>query len=229
MEIIDGQLHDPSTWLDWEGVPTETRLKVLTETLFASIDAVGVDGAVLMASAPWAESVAIAHPDRFVSVPRVNPFPVVAGADGAATSFRASSDELDVEAPDIEEQIAATFARPGIAGIRFAIGFWPDVVERWNAGAFDRAVAACATQGIPIFMFVSGHLEIVAPVAQAHPDLTLIVDHLGLRQPPLEPVDNPPWARVSELIELARFPNIAVKLCGATSLSTQPYPYADSW
>ena len=226
MEIIDGQLHGSSTWLDWSAEQDETRNKVLTESLFAGMDAVGVDAVVLQAAGPWAEGLGAEFPDRIAVIPRVNPFPA---AGGDASTFRGSSDELDVEDPRIEDRLAATFAQPGIRGIRFSVGFWPDVVERWNAGVFDRAIAACADQQIPVFMFVSGHLEIVAPVAQAHPDLTLIVDHLGLRQPPLEEVDNPPWKRLSELIAVAKYPNVSVKMCGATSLSAEPYPYGDAW
>lgn len=192
---------------------------VLTESLLTTTDAVGVDGAVLMPSdVVWAESVAAAYPDRFTVIPRLNP-----GFDDP------EGREMDPEDPDIEQQIGAAFARPGVSGIRFSIGFWEEIVERWHAGRFDRALGACAKQSIPIFMFVSGHIELVEPVAQRYPGLPIVVDHMGLRQPPLEPVDSPPWARLDELLVLAKYENISVKLCGATSLSLEGYPFRDSW
>jgi L-fuconolactonase len=219
MEIVDGQLHEPGVWFKWEEASQETWHTVLTESLLTTVDAVGVDGAVLMPSdTVWAERVAEAYPGRFAVIPRVYPGPPnPAGA------------EIDPEAPDIEDQLTAAFARPGIKGIRFALGFWDDVVERWKQGAFDRAVDACARHDIPIFMFVSGHMDLVAPVAERYPDLPIVVDHMGIRQPPLEPVDSPPWRRLGELLALGRHPNVSVKLCGAPSLSLEGPPYADSW
>ena len=38
-----------------------------------------------------------------------------------------------------------------------------------------------------------------------------------------------PFARLPGLLELAVHPNVAVKLCGAPSLSLQPYPFEDVW
>jgi predicted TIM-barrel fold metal-dependent hydrolase len=219
VEIVDGQLHEPGVWLEWKGAPPATWHDVLTESLLTTTDAVGVHGAVLMPSdVVWAESVAAAYPGRFTVIPRLNP-----GFDDPERR------EMEPEDPDIEEQISAAFARPGVTGIRFSIGFWEEIVERWHAGRFDRALGACAEQGVPIFLFVSGHLELVEPVAQRYPDVPIVVDHMGLRQPPLEPVDSPPWARLDELLALAKYENISVKLCGATSLSLEDYPFRDSW
>ena len=78
-------------------------------------------------------------------------------------------------------------------------------------------------------MFISGHLDRVGPLAARYPKLTLVVDHLGLAQPPLEAPDSPPFARLPGLLELAAHPNVAVKLCGAPSLSLEPYPFEDVW
>jgi L-fuconolactonase len=219
MEIVDGQLHEPGVWFEWAGAPNEMWHTVLTESLLTTTDAVGVDAAVLMPSdTDWAEGVASSYPGRFAVIPRLYPGP----PNPAGT-------EIDPEAPDIEEQIVAAFARPAIKGIRFALGFWEEVVARWKEGAFDNAVEACARHDIPIFMFVSGHMDIVAPLAERYPGLRIVVDHMGIRQPPLEPVDSPPWRRLDELLALGKYPNISVKLCGAPSLSLTGPPYADSW
>jgi hypothetical protein len=59
--------------------------------------------------------------------------------------------------------------------------------------------------------------------------LTVILDHLGLAQPPSDSRDLPPFRRLSELLEVARYPNVAVKLCGAAALSEAPYPFDDLW
>jgi L-fuconolactonase len=219
MEIVDGQLHEPGVWFEWEEAAPETWRTVLTESLLTTMDAVGVDAAVIVPTErEWAEQVAAAHPGRFAVVPRVYPGPP-----------NPLGDEIDPEAPDIEDKLVETFGRPGTKGIRFSVGFWDEVVGRWKAGAFDRAVEVCARHDVPIFLFASGHMDIVGPTAERHPDLRIVLDHMGIRQPPLEPVDSPPWRRLDELLKLASYPNIFVKLCGAPSLSLEGPPYADSW
>ena len=65
--------------------------------------------------------------------------------------------------------------------------------------------------------------------ARTFPDLTLIVDHFGLRQYPPLTMDADAWEKLPGLLDLARFPNVAVKFCGAQLLSNQPYPHADIW
>jgi L-fuconolactonase len=220
MEIVDGQLHEPGVWFEWKDAQPETWHNVMTESLLTTMDAVGVDAAVLVPSYDqvWTQRVAAEYPERFASVPRLYSGPP-----------SPPSDEIDPEAPDIEDQLVEMFGRPGIRGIRFSIGFWDEVVARWKEGAFDRAVEVCSRHDIPIFLFASGHIDIVAPVAERYPDLQIALDHMGIRQPPLEPVDSPPWRRLDELLELAKYPNICVKLCGAPSLSLEGPPYSDSW
>jgi len=72
----------------------------------------------------------------------------------------------------------------------------------------------------------AGFLPKVAEVAQRHPRLKLILDHLGrpsggaASQPDL-------WANLSEVIALARYPNVAMKATGAPSYSGRAYPFAD--
>jgi predicted TIM-barrel fold metal-dependent hydrolase len=65
-------------------------------------------------------------------------------------------------------------------------------------------------------------------IAKAHPDLTLILDHIGLNQTP-GPVAADPWADLPLVLALAEHANIAVKLCGANTLSHEPFPYHDVW
>jgi L-fuconolactonase len=221
IEIVDAQLHDPGAWLEWDNADQETRRGILTELVLAITEAVGVDAVLLFPSAEeesWAEQLSTKWPGQFAFVPRANP--------GIAHQENA----LDPEAANVEERIAAARLRPGVKGMRFVASksFWPEGVESLTAGRWDRALAACEREGLPIFMFASGNLEVVAPVAKAHPDLTIIVDHIGMKQPPLENLDNPLWKALPDLLELARYPNIGIKMCGAPSLSTEPYPFLDA-
>jgi predicted TIM-barrel fold metal-dependent hydrolase len=69
----------------------------------------------------------------------------------------------------------------------------------------------------------------VAPVAEAHPNMTIIVDHIGLPSPPPMKLDPDPWTQLPDVVDLARFPNVAIKLSAPNALSKTPYPHDDIW
>ena len=56
-----------------------------------------------------------------------------------------------------------------------------------------------------------------------------MIDHLGLLQPFRPPVPADVWADLPKLLDLARFPNVRVKVSGACTMSHQPFPYDDIW
>jgi predicted TIM-barrel fold metal-dependent hydrolase len=62
----------------------------------------------------------------------------------------------------------------------------------------------------------------VAQVAERHPGLKLIIDHLGR---PSGTKDDAAWTSLPAMLALARHPNVAIKATGAPSYSSEPYPY----
>jgi predicted TIM-barrel fold metal-dependent hydrolase len=68
----------------------------------------------------------------------------------------------------------------------------------------------------------SEFLPVVGQVAERHPGLRLIVDHLGRRS---GTKDEAAFANLPEMLTLARYPNVAIKATGAPSYSSEPYPY----
>jgi L-fuconolactonase len=210
MQIIDAQIHDVGPWSDWTHEATDLQHRVLTELVVAYLDAVGVDGVILFpggddAEAAWA---AAALPDRFAYVPPITP-----------------------NTPDVNGTVLAAKHRRdrGLVGLRAIIG-WPldgSEVRRLESGAWDAVFGACEEHQVPLFLFITGWLERTADIIARFPGLTLIVDHLGLRQPPLDDAEVPPFKSLPVLLELAKLPNVNVKLCGLPALSRQPYPYSD--
>jgi predicted TIM-barrel fold metal-dependent hydrolase len=209
MPIIDAQIHDVGPYWDWLGASDDQQHKIMGEVTIAYLDAIGVDRVVLFPGGhdPHSDWLSRELPERFTYVPHISP-------------------EDDVEAVARDAR-----AHPGIAGLRVVAG-WPldgSEIARLEAGVWDPAFAACERHGVPVFLFITGWLPLAARVAERFPRLTLIVDHLGLRQPPLDQADDPPFARLPQLLDLARFANVHVKLCGLPGLSRERFPYRDAW
>jgi predicted TIM-barrel fold metal-dependent hydrolase len=174
------------------------------------MDAAGVDAALLVTSAIYGPDnsypleAAARHPDRFRVVGRADP-----------------------DAADLEESLAG-WRSSGLVGLRLIIGTDAERA-RFQAGGFDRLLRCCARRGLPVCVFPPGMLRELAPLAESLPELSIVIDHLGLRQPPLMDAESDPFARLPDLIQLARFHNVAVKLTAVPVLSRQPYPFADLW
>ena len=75
-----------------------------------------------------------------------------------------------------------------------------------------------------IFMRPS-HLDQVERWLQAHPGLSVVIDHLG--RPDMS--DGDPIEAVRNLSRLARFPDLHLKVSGLLRLSQQPFPHHDTW
>jgi predicted TIM-barrel fold metal-dependent hydrolase len=93
-----------------------------------------------------------------------------------------------------------------------------------DEGSIDWFWAACERLEIPLMLLVPRRLDAVARVAERHPGLTLIVDHMGRRS---DLHDDACFADLDELIALARFAKVAVKVSSAPCYSTEAYPYAN--
>jgi L-fuconolactonase len=208
MRIIDAQIHDAGPFWDWLGESDDIQHRIMGEVMIGYLDALGVDSVVLFPGGhdPHADWLCRQLPERFTYVPHVSP------------------DDDDVEAVVVDAK-----DNPGIAGLRALIG-WPldgAEVRRLDAGEWDMVFATCERHQVPVFLFITGWLESAARVAERFPKLPLIIDHLGLRQPPMDVPDNPPFERLHLLSDLARFPNVNVKLCGLPAMSKEAFPYRD--
>ena len=223
MLIIDTQLHEPPLYLDWTGSDTTTRFALMTELQLAYLNAVGVDQAILFPlDEAWGEWAAAERPDKFAFVPMVS-------ANGLPNTISAAD-------PDIDAIIAEKAALPGCVGVRIlhsTSGFlhpnadrpiYVDPVE-----SFQKVIEGCIRADIPLFMSTAGALEGPGEIARSHPDLRVIVDHLGLPQRPTFLRDDPPFSSLAKLLQLAALPNVYVKLSGAPTLSEEQYPFADLW
>jgi L-fuconolactonase len=229
MTVVDAQVHvweadSPGRPWDREALDrylARTRLtgreldgtEVVTyDDLLARMDAIGVDAAVLVTFGAYypldnsyALEAATAHPDRFAAVAR-----------------------LDHRATDVERQVEAVAAIRGTVGLR-VIATTEEECAELRGGAHGRLLAAAQASGLAVFVYPPQCLDEIGRIATAFPSLRLVVDHLGMPQPPVPIPDGDPFRRLPELLELARFDNVAVKLSGLPSISREPFPFADLW
>jgi L-fuconolactonase len=210
MEIIDSQIHEPSPpkQLDHEKFDAETRLLINVELAREAIDSVGIDVALCFASQEFCDAATRRYPDRFAG----------------AVPFDAYRND-----DDLEERVANHRKRPGNVAIRNSPGN-PSTAEirpEFLNGEFERLYTYCETYNVPLFFSTHGQANLMEPVIQAHPGLTIVIDHLGLAQSPVSPKETASWEKLPNILALAKYPNVQLKFCGAPTLSTGEFPYND--
>ena len=162
--------------------------------------------------------------DRVVIVP-----PAIMGVrnDFALECARARPDRfavmglIDAGAPDIEEQVARWREQPGMLGVR--VHFRDTEQDLWPDERLDPFWAAAARHRLPVAGFFPGRLQMAARALARHPELRLIVDHLGL--PRIQGGVDEEQFRIT--LSLSRFPHVAVKLSTLASRSRERSPFPD--
>ena len=213
MPVIDVQVHayEPNhpgrPWVGHLAGPDH----VTGAEMIAAMDAVGVDGAILVSpfalyrfDASYAVSVRDAHPDRFCLIKPV-----------------------DTTSPAIADTVAQWAATKGAVGIRIMLNAELSA-DPADAG-INRTLEAAARHGLPVNLLAWGRLDQVAGLAGRNPGTVLVIDHLGLQQPFHPPPPAQPWTDLPKVLALASQPNIRIKISGACTLSHQPFPYNDIW
>jgi predicted TIM-barrel fold metal-dependent hydrolase len=213
MPTIDAQVHayerdrPGRPWL----APLHGPAEVTGNQMIAAMDAVGIDGAVLVSAftmygydASYAREVHARHPQRFGLIRPVDP------GD-----------------PAVADTIAEWAATKGAVGIRLMLNrLESDDPE--DAGV-NRVLASAAAHGQPVNLLCWGRLDQAAGLAARHPNTRLVIDHLGLQQPFEPPPPAEPWADLPKVLALAQYDNIVIKITGACTLSHQKFPYNDIW
>ncbi len=211
--VIDAQVHAyehdhrERPWIgSLAGPPAVTG-----DDMVAAMDAVGVDGALLVSpwsmyryDASYALEVYARHASRFALI---KPF--------------------DFSLPTIGDDIAAWAATPGAVGARVVL--MGDMRAAADDTGLARMLAAAADHALPVNILCWGQLDLFDALAVRHSNTRLVLDHLGLAQPLHGPRPAAPFADLPAVLALARHDNVAIKITGACTLSHQPFPFADIW
>lgn len=173
------------------------------EELLREMDAAGVHRAVLVPPSldrtrnDLALAAAQAHPDRFAVMGKINP-----------------------SAPQSRGVMAGWRRQPGMLGLRFN---FKKNMDRLTKPEYMGALWGEAEDaGIPLYIGVDHPaVKYVDAVAERHPRLRIILDHLALAS---GAKDDAAFNELDQLLVIAKRPNVAVKASAIPGYSTAPYP-----
>ncbi|GAB2897288.1 amidohydrolase family protein [Paraburkholderia jirisanensis] len=205
MRIIDSQVHI------WDAVPAafaaanpEEPASFTYQNLLAAMDEAGVDKAILVprsfngARNDYVLEALRAHPDRFAVMGRV-----------------------PLNEHEGKPLLANWKAEPGVLGVRLTFhrdGNRPHLTD----GSMDWFWPEAERHQIPAMVHAPERLPEIGQIAARYPGLTLIIDHLGFARATIDAATGP---AVERLVQLARHPNVHVKVSTMPAYSTAPYPY----
>ena len=211
--IIDSQVHayeansDARPWIGDLAGPTS----VTGEEMVAAMDAVGVDGALLVS--PWS----LYRYDASYALQVGEEFP---GRFGLIKPF-------DPRREDVAEEIAEWASVPTTVGARLML--WGETPPTADDSGLKSILAAGAAHGLPVNVLAWGKLPLVHQLVRQHPETQIVIDHIGLPQPFYPPVPDAPFEGVPAVCELAQYDNVVIKISGACTLAHEPFPFPDIW
>ena len=210
--VIDSQVHAyerNSPERPWHGT-LEGPDEVTGDDMVAAMDAVGVDGALLVSpysmyryDASYALEVYAKHPGKFGLI---RPF--------------------DPESEATGDEMVEWTGTPGVVGARIMLTYGEFDADHPGLG---RILRAGGRAGVPVNIMCSGQLPLARELARRNPDTQVVIDHVGLAQPFQPPALPAPFADLPNVLSLAELDNVAIKISGACTLSHEPFPYADIW
>ena len=208
--IVDSQVH---LWKaqtpDWPWVPgrvAQLPEPFTIERLVPMMDDAGVDRAVIVPPSwpgdhnDYALEAVRRHPSRFAVMGRI-----------------------PLEKPQSAALLPKWKEQPGMLGVRLTL-------HRAQAALLESGTAdwfwpAAEKAGLPVMFLAPGNMPRFAPIAERHPQLPLIIDHMSLTAEIAE--RRAIGKAIDEVVALARYPNVSVKLSSAPTYSFDPYPWRD--
>jgi predicted TIM-barrel fold metal-dependent hydrolase len=114
--------------------------------------------------------------------------------------------------------------QPGMLGVRVTfnnptrIGWLSDGTADWFWPAAEKA-------GLPVMFLAPGRVATFAPIAERHPGLPLIIDHMGVNAVIAKEKRVPEV--IGQAVALAKYPNVSIKMSNIASMTLEPYPFRD--
>jgi len=208
MLIVDSQVH---VWAadtperPWtKGAKPHRPEPFGADALLREMSAAGVDRAILVPPSfdgglnDLAFAAAEAHPDKF-----------------------AVMGKLDPDAAHPRRELAAWRADPGMLGVRINFKTNPDNL---SSGRMNWVWEVAEKKAIPMYVGVThSDVHYVDAIAERHPELTLILDHMALAS---GAKDDEAFRDLDKLLAIAKRPNVGVKVSALPDYTTEAYPHS---
>jgi len=208
MLIVDSQVHiwaantPERPWA--EGAKPHRPQPFGKNELLQEMQAAGVDRVVIVPPSldrtrnDLALDAAQLHPGQFAVMGKINP--ALPESRGALASWR---------------------DQPGMLGLRF--NFKKNMARLSDPGYMGWLWAEAEAANVPVYVGVDHPaVKLVDAVAERHPHLRIILDHLALAG---GIKDEEAFRNLDMLLAIAKRPNVAVKVSALPGYTTAPYPY----
>jgi len=120
-----------------------------------------------------------------------------------------------IDNPKAADRLPRWKEQPGMLGVRISFGG-----TKWlSDGTVDWFWPAAEKAGVPVMFLAPGELSHFARIAERHPQLALIIDHIGMNN------SIPIAQSATDAIALAKYPNVSVKMKAGAQYAPEPYPY----
>lgn len=208
-QIVDAQVHmwtHNTPELPWvPGTTPQLPEPMTIERILPMMEEAGVDRVVVVPSAnikdDYGLQAAKQHPQRFAVMGRLP----LADPQGAALM------------PTWKD-------KPGMLGMRASF-FTKESQDQFAEGKVDWLWPAAEKANVPIMFLAYGFVSKFAPIAERHPGLRLIVDHLGVSNAMAR--EGKLAQGIANVVALAKYANVSVKLSNLVNASLEPYPFRD--
>jgi predicted TIM-barrel fold metal-dependent hydrolase len=211
--IVDAQVHlwkaNSPDWA-WEpGARPQLPEPFTIERALPMMDEAGVDRVVIVPAGvndrnDYALEAAKRYPNRFAVMGRIR-----------------------LQDPKSAALLPTWKQQPGMLGVRLSFNT-PQTLASLSDGTADWFWPAAEKAGLPIMFLAVGEVPKFARIAERHPQLTLIIDHMGLNSSSrANRLTESIPAAIDQAVALAKYPNVSVKFSGAVGNSLDPYPFRD--
>ena len=115
--------------------------------------------------------------------------------------------------------------QPGMLGVRVTFTRLAGAAGWLSDGTADWFWPAAEKAGLPVMFLAPGKLQAFAKIAERHPQLGLVIDHMAL-SPEIAKAGKIAEA-LTDTVAMAKYSNVSIKLSSSPLYSSQAYPFRD--
>jgi predicted TIM-barrel fold metal-dependent hydrolase len=130
---------------------------------------------------------------------------------------------IPLQDPKSTELLPKWKEQPGMLGVR--VTFLNALAPWLTDGTADWFWPAAEKAGLPVMFLAPGQSPAFGRIAERHPGLNLIIDHMALSKDIAE--EGKIGEAIGQVAALAKYPNVSCKVSSSPTYSHDSYPFAD--